>query len=183
MCTEAKQLMGWTLGLLQQSEGINPPSNKFINICITKGGAEGWVQAELDQIYKTLPNTIWVQREQNIYNNSSEAVDFVIKCKNGPCTCVELKVESLFHSASLGRVTMPHKQWQSISDDIQKLKQKRNPTYSGEPAYAIAMVWSNEAISGIDGWLKTSDLTYIREAYPITSEEMQWTVVVYVISI
>src|SRR4030095_113015 len=114
MCTEAKQLMGWTLQLIKDSEIAEPRSNKFMNACLDKGGAEGWVQTELTALYKTLPNTAWVQREQHIYTNQGQEVDFLIKCNNGPLTCVELKVESLFHSAELGRVTMPHKQWEPV---------------------------------------------------------------------
>ncbi len=105
MCTASKQIMGWTLGLIAQEQGDN--YNKFVAAVLQKGGAEGWVQVELDAIYKTLPNTAWVQREQHIFINAKEAVDFLIKCKDGPVTCLELKVESIFKSGTEGLFFKP----------------------------------------------------------------------------
>jgi len=181
MCTSSKQLMGWTLGLIAKEQSGD--TNKFISAVLQKGGAEGWVQVELNEIYKTLPNVIWVQREQHIFKNASEKVDFLIKCKDGPSTCVELKVESLFQYAVQGRSTMPHTQWRTVGDDVAKLSNDRNDTYRNEPAYVVAIVWSNEAISGMDGWLPHSGLTYEREQFLATAERSQWAVTVYVITV
>lgn len=181
MCTAAKQLMGWTLGLIANEQSNN--YNKFVAAVLQKGGAEGWVQVELDTIYKTLPNTAWVLREQHVFAQAADKVDFLIKCNNGPTACVELKVESLFKSAEEGRSTMPHTRWQVVNDDVRKLQNGLSPQYQGQPAYVVAIAWSNEAISGLDGWLPTSGLTYQREQYLAQHEGSDWAVTVYVITI
>lgn len=181
MCTAAKQIMGWTLGLIAREQSDN--YNKFVAAVLQKGGAEGWVQVELDARYKTLPNTAWVQREQHIFENAREKVDFLIKCNNGPTACVELKVESLFQSGEEGRSTMPHTRWQVVNDDVVKLQSGRNATYAGQPAYVVAIVWSNEAIAGMDQWLPGSGLTFQREQYLAQHDNSNWAVTVYVITI
>jgi hypothetical protein len=181
MCTEAKQLLGWTLGLIAKQQFGN--SNKFVAAVLQKGGAEGWVQVELTERYETLPNVAWVQREQHIFNGAFDKVDFLIKCNGGSETCVELKVESLFASADQGRSTMPHTHWQSVNGDVEKLRDDRNPTYSGQPAFAVAIVWSTEAINGMNGWLPMSGLTFECEQYLATHGGSGWPVTVYVITV
>ena len=134
-------------------------------------------------MYKTLPNVAWVQREQHIFNSAADKVDFLIKCNAGPETCIELKVESLFDSAGEGRSTMPHTKWRTVNDDVVKLRDDRNGTYRNQPAYVVAIVWSNEAIAGMDKWLPSSGLTFEREQYLADHEGSKWAVTVYVITV
>jgi len=181
VCTTSKQLMGWTLGLIHIEQGDN--YNKFIAAVLRKGGAEGWVQVELDQRYKTLPNVAWVQCEQAIFQDRNEKVDFLISCRGGSTACVELKVESLFQSADLGRSTMPHRQWTLVSSDITKLTLGRSAAYAQAPAYVVAILSSPEAIAGLDTWLRSSGLAYLREVYPTDHDGVQYPVTVYVIII
>jgi hypothetical protein len=173
--------MGWTLGLIAKEQADD--YNKFVAAVLQKGGAEGWVQVELDALYKTLPNVAWVQREQHIFTNARQAVDFLIKCKDGPVTCVELKVESLFSSADQGRSTMPHTKWEDVKSDVVKLRDNRTDGYRDAPAYVVAIVWSNEAIEGMDEWLPTSGLIYEREQFLAINEGEEYAVTVYVITV
>jgi hypothetical protein len=179
MCITPVSLMGWTLGLLPLVQ--RGPRNMFMAAVLKKGGAEGWLQVELDERYDTLPNVAWVQREQAIYNNPNERVDFVIKCDGGPQTCVELKVETLFASADQGRLTMPHNGWKAVQADVDKLRLNRKPDFSGQPAFVVAMVWSNEAIGGMNQWLATSGLTGNSETYGVDHAGETYPVTVYVI--
>ncbi|MEO3471744.1 hypothetical protein AAFN86_07750 [Roseomonas sp. CAU 1739] len=182
MCTTSKQIMGWTLGLLLKAQ--NEGNNKLMGGALTKGGAEGWVQVELDDIYKTLPNTSWVQREQYIYVNPLEAVDFLICCSSGALTCIELKVESLFHTAKLGRVTMDHKGWQIVHDDVVQLAaSNRKADFQAASAYAVAIVWSEEATLGMDHWLSQRMLAFEREQILVNHDGGQYRVTVYVIEV
>jgi hypothetical protein len=184
MCTTSKQIMGWTLGLIQKQQTERPvPSNGFVAAVLQKGGAEGWVQVELNGIYNTLPGVAWVQREQPIFTNPREKVDFLIKCQAGPTTCVELKVESLFNSADEGRATMPHTRWQVVNDDVLKLRDQRSLQYQHDAAYVVAIVWSSEATAGMNEWLRGAHLTHEREEYPVVHDNERWTVTVYVITI
>jgi len=184
MCTSAKQIMGWTLGLIAQQQTEAPhPTNKFISAVLQKGGAEGWVQVELDAIYKTLPKTAWVQREQPIYKDQGKAVDFLIKCQDGPLTCIELKVESLYQSAELGHVTIAHGQWQRVQADITKLQTERSPEFSDAQAFVVAIVWSAESIVAIDSWVSETGLPFFREQYQAQAENSPWPVTVYVIAV
>lgn len=183
MCADSKVLMGWTLGLIQQEQSKEIEYNKFIAAVLKKGGAEGWVQVELDEIYNTLPNVASVEREQPIFANKKDKVDFLIGCRGGSAVCVEIKVETLFHSADLGRVALPHRQWQPVSTDVQKLQTQRTQQYAQAPAYAVAIVWSQEAIQGMDWWLRTSGLSFLREQFPADHPGGPWPVTVYVIVI
>jgi hypothetical protein len=180
MCTNSKQLTGWTLGLIQKKQGET--SNKVMAAALKKGGAEGWVQVELDRIYETLPNTAWVQREQPIFEGA-EKVDFLIKCKDGPEACLELKVESMFQSADLGRSFIPHRQWSLVEKDVQKLQTERNADYARAPAYVVVILWSPEAIEGLDQWLRATGLTFERERYEALHQDIRWPVTIYVITI
>lgn len=181
MCTTSKQLMGWTLGLIHDEQIDN--YNKFIAAANRKGGAEVWVQVELDQRYKSLPNVVWVQCEQPIFRDRNERVDFLISCRGGSTACVELKVESLYQSAELGRVTMHHRQWTLVSTDISKLALGRRADYANAPAYVVAILTSPEASAGLDTWLQSSGLNYLRDVYPADHDGVQYPVTVYVIII
>lgn len=181
MCATSKQIMGWTLGLLLNSQ--NGPSNKLMGGALSKGGVEGWVQVELEAIYNTLPNTSWVQREQNIYNNPLDKADFLICCSDGSFTCVELKVESLFQSSDAGRVTMPHTGWRVVEDDVAQLAEKRKPDFQAARAFVVAIVWSEEAIGGMDIWLSLRLLDFEREQILVEHGGGTYRVTVYVITV
>lgn len=182
MCTTSKQLMGWTLGLLLREQGRGGAT--LMSGALTKGGVEGWVQVELDNIYKTLPNTSWVLREQPIYVNPREAADFLICCAFGALTCIELKVESLYHSADLGRVTMDHKGWEIVQADVLQLARgNRKPDYQAASAYAIAIVWSQEATRGMENWLAQRMLPYECERMRVNHDGGAYEVSVYIIDV
>ena len=181
MCTTSKQLMGWTQGLVagRQHDG----SNDFMAAVLSKGGAEGWLQVELNKIYNTLPNTSWVQREQHIFNAPKHKVDFVIMCTNGRRTCLELKVENLFKSSEEGRVTMNHTRYQEVATDVARLMSERNPDTRGDDAFVIAVTWSEEATAGMDHWIQQAGLNGQRDAVTVRHENMDWVVTFYVIVI
>lgn len=182
MCVGAKQIIGWTEGMLQ--DGDKPgPNNKFMSAVMTKGGAEGWVQVELDVKYKTLPNVTNVLREQHIYTNTSLAVDFQLDCKDGGYAFIEVKVESLFASSGQGHVTIPHDGWKGIRDDYEKLRDNRSATYAGSPAFCVALVWSEEATDGVIGWLTQNKIKYEYDSYGAMWENDMYAVRVIVIPV
>ena len=181
MCATAKQIMGWTLGLPQKAQ--NGSSNKLMRGALSKGGVEGWVQVELEEIYNSLPNTSWVQREQNIYINPLDKVDFLICCSDASYTCVELKVESLYQSSDAGRVTMPHTGWRVVEEDVEQLAQKRKPDYQAARAFVVAIVWSQEATDGMDNWLALRLLDFEREQMLVEHDGSAFRVTVYVITV
>lgn len=180
MCVGFVQIMGWTQELLVKSQTTH--GNKFIGAVLQKGGAEGWVQVELKERFDTLPNYPSVQREEHIYENPLAKVDFLIGCRfGGQYMCVELKVESLYHSSDLGRVTMAHKQWTEVADDLAQL-QKRKAEFIGHPACAVAIVWSQEATAGLDHWLGSQPgVSPMKDTIRIDHQGELYDVSVYVI--
>ncbi|GGD73475.1 hypothetical protein [Lacimicrobium alkaliphilum] len=175
----AKQIMGWTQSLILNSQ--HGTTNKFISACLTKGGAEGWVQVELDAVYKTLPGNPAVQREQAIYTDRNLSVDFLITNADG-VMCIELKVESLFQSSGDGHVTIPHGGWKKVQDDVRKLSEDRNATYAAADACVVALAWSEELTSAISQWLSHSGLEYEQEIIDVVNDSA-YRVSVFVIKV
>jgi len=179
MCTAAKQLMGWTQGLVTKSQ--DGGSNAFMAAVLTKGGAEGWLQVELNHIYNTLPNTVWVQREQHVYKDLSWKTDFLIQCQGGGQTCIEIKVENLFESSAEGRVTMDHTRYRAVQDDYERLKSDLNADHANDDAFVIAITWSQEATTGLDNWIRQNGLNVERDQVMVSHEKSDWLFTVYVI--
>jgi hypothetical protein len=149
-----------TLGLIQEKQR-NDRSNDVLGSCFSKGGAEGWVQGELERVYSSHQDVNWVLREHQIYTNTSQRVDFLVQpLGQGACVCIELKVESLFQSAGSGptgqgqgRQDKPHQFFQGVREDIEKLSRGRREEYTHAEAYAVAIVFSEEAAAGMDRFL------------------------------
>ncbi|GAA6617360.1 hypothetical protein [Scytonema sp. NUACC26] len=67
---------------------------------------------------------------------------------------------------------MPHKQYTEVTKDVNKLQKERKIDYANTQAYAVAIVWSNEAIHGMNQWLSTTHLNFLREEYETVEERM-----------
>ncbi|MBA6398161.1 hypothetical protein [Colwellia sp. BRX10-4] len=176
----SKQIMGWTQDLIISSQCER--YNKLIAACLTKGGAECWVQVELDAKYKTLPDEPTVQREQAIYTYKNLSVDFLISNVDGSM-CVELKVESLFQSAGDGHVTIPHGGYKKVEKDVEKLRDKRSEEYRYIDACVVALVWSTQLRGAMGEWLMESGLHYEVEEIKAINDGEEYIVSVYVIEI
>jgi hypothetical protein len=180
MCLEAKQLMGWSQGIVAKSQDRN--DNFFMAAVLSKGGAEGWVQVELNAILKSAPGVVNVRREEAIYTDASKAVDLQIDCKERR-TFVEIKVESLHQSAGDGRQTKDHKMWEKVGADVVKLRDERTANAKNEPAFVLAIVWSGEATESLQKGLKMSGLNYDEDTYDLLHEKDNYSVRFFVIRV
>ena len=179
MTMTTKQIMGWTQGFIVDSQ--QGTTNNFIAACLTKGGAEGWVQVELDRVYKKLPGNPAVLREQSIYTNKQLAVDFLII--NGKDTlCIELKVESLYQSAGDGRVTIPHGGAAKVIEDVTKLSTERNEKYASDSACVLVITWSEELKSSLEHVIKQQGLMCMQEMLTVRNES-EYNVNIFVIEV
>lgn len=178
MTITSTQIMGWTQELLVNQSA---QSSEFMDAVWQKGGAEGWAQVKLNSIYAKLPGDPTVQREQPIYNTAKSAVDFLITPKAGPRVDIELKIESLFQSAKLGRETLDHTQWELVAADVEKLRTDRKPAYAKDAAYAVAVVWSDYATKGLDNWLRNTGLHGLKDTVQVQHGKEAWPASVYVI--
>ena len=154
-----KQIYGRTQDLIAK----NPEA--IIENYLQKGGWEGWAQVELERKYKTLPGLEWVLREQNIYEEKREAVDFLISSDSG-LFCIELKCESLFQSAEDGRVTKDHKFYEKVITDIRKFD-RRLEEFQAATACVIAITVSEEAAAGVAEQIRGIEC----DEFPHDSEE------------
>lgn len=155
-----KTINAWLYGLIQnqaRQTGDTPPVafNKYMQAALQKGGCEGWVQVELAIMFESMPYFSHVEREWGIYTNAQKSCDFVVtfdKRDGTPAAecIVELKCESLWHSANLGLATMPHKQWSEVAKDVTKLTGERKPAYHDTPALVLVVAFSPQATAGLD---------------------------------
>ncbi|MEI9926886.1 MAG: hypothetical protein WDN44_03240 [Sphingomonas sp.] len=153
----------------------------MIAAMLKKGGAEGWAQVELDEVYSALPIISWVQREQSIYRNRKQAVDFLMMCSDGRQACIELKVESLFASAGQGRITMDHRYAQTVREDFFKLQNERIAYFADLDAYVVAIAFSDEAKKAMAAWLRGNALNF--EHDDVLAYNGEWNISVYVVPV
>ena len=154
-----KQIGAWMYGLLRRmqhtTEGPHPVHfSKYLQAVLQKGGCEGWVQVELAILFESMPWCVSVERERALNPPGRKAVDFLLgyREQDGRVTprLVELKCESLFHSADLGHVTMHHSQSEEVQKDVEKLLKPRSPALAGAPSCVLVVTFSQEAERSID---------------------------------
>lgn len=152
-----KQVGAWMYGLIKNQNMQTQQGqayNKYLQALLQKGGAEGWVQVEIAIFFESIPAVVNVHREKHIYQNPNKKVDFALECKNDVGQwfgyLVELKCESLFHSAELGRSTMDHTQYAEVQVDVDKLKYERSPEFASNGSCVLVVTFSREAEQAID---------------------------------
>jgi hypothetical protein len=176
-----KQIGSWAEDFLEKSK------DGYVPAMLQKGGLEGWVQVELARQFQSLPGCINVQREQPIYVDPKMAVDFQIDYRQPDHTVgytfVELKCESLFQSAELGRVTIDHTQHRLLAEDYEKLKYSRRQPFDNCCGCVLAIVFSDEARRGVENEKIFEDLLSadreIRRDHRTDQGRDSWNLTVY----
>jgi hypothetical protein len=147
---QPKTIIGWTETALvnrskpTQERRTPEPVDYFLH----KGGWEQVLKLWLAVQFAGLPGDPTVQCEQPIFQNNQQDVDILITPKLGPRICIELKAESLFHSAMQGRQTVLHKFFDEVLDDINKLGTTRQE-FATAMKMVIAVCFSNEAVESM----------------------------------
>lgn len=163
-----KTIVGWIMGWIQSVSAEIP------SVVCSQGGWEGWAQVEIHKylIKHELPGNPAIHREQPIYNKQQSTVDFRIDT-GSQRICIELKCESLFHSANQGRVTMDHTFYQEVQADVIKLKTDRKMEYVNEPAMVLALCFSDEASTPM------KSLAEYHEVMPVGDTSGSWRLHVF----
>lgn len=149
MGTYAKQIVGWVQGYVKNNGG------KIVQIYMSKGGVEGWIQGEFvlmfDGLFAQATNLINVHREHNVFIDHSKKADFVLEHTN-VVSVIEIKCESLFKSASDSTQVDGNKFYELVKSDVDKLRSVV-VTNNGAPVqvdrYVVAITVSSEAASNM----------------------------------
>jgi hypothetical protein len=175
---EPKTIIGWAESALAsrcrptQERRTPEPVDYFLH----KGGWEQVLKLWLAVQFAGLPGNPRVECEQPIFQNNQQNVDILITPALGQRICIELKAESLFHSAMQGRQTVPHKFFDEVLDDINKLRTTRQE-FANAMKMVIAVCFSNEAVSSMRQ--NTAGLHFDEDTLVLGDGVDAWPVVIF----
>ncbi|KVL45999.1 hypothetical protein [Burkholderia territorii] len=167
-----KTIIGWAEGALVERSTLTQyrRTPEPVDYFLEKGGWENVLKLWLSSKFRELPGTPTVECEQAIYQDPHQNVDILIRPPLGKAICIELKAESLFHSALQGRQTVPHKFFDEVGDDIEKLRLVK-PKYADAIKMVIAVCFSVEAAESMRNHAFEEDTITLGEgenSWPIT---------------
>jgi len=175
---QPKTIIGWAETALvnrskpTQERRTPEPVDYFLH----KGGWEQVLKLWLATQFTSLPGNPTVQCEQPIFQNHQQNVDILITPVLGSHICIELKAESLFHSAKQGRQTVLHKFFDEVLDDIDKLGTTRQE-FANAIKMVIAVCFSNEAVESMRK--NTSGIHFDEDTLELGDGVDAWSVVIF----
>ncbi|RQS17877.1 hypothetical protein [Burkholderia sp. Bp8998] len=167
-----KTIIGWAEGaLVERSKPTQyRQTPEPVDYFLEKGGWETVLKLWLSSKFRELPGNPTVECEQAIYQDPRQDVDILIRPALGKVICIELKAESLFHSALQGRQTVPHKFFDEVADDIVKLHSVKQQ-YADAIKMVVAVCFSVEAAQSMrnrDFEEDTITLGEEKDSWPVT---------------